>query len=193
MKNFCLERYTFSSEKIKRETGPVRFHVISDLHGNCFGQENELLLERIRRRRPDVILIPGDLIVGFREGTFSPAFQLLRELVKDYPVIYAPGNHETKMEKKAKGQQLIADFERDIRRLGVTYLRNQKSYLGIRGSSFLFHGLELEPVYYKKPVSPMLTKEHMSELVGRPWEKGYHILLAHSPKYGETYFQWERI
>ena len=30
----------------------------------------------------------------------------------------------------------------------------------------------------------------MEEMIGTPSQPGFHVLLAHNPKYGNTYFSW---
>ena len=60
----------------------------------------------------------------------------------------------------------------------------------LQGSDFVFHGLELPIEYYHKPNSPALSLTTMEELIGMPSQPGVHVLLAHNPKYGNTYFSW---
>ena len=54
----------------------------------------------------------------------------------------------------------------------------------------MFYGLELPMQYYKKPKSPMLSLTELESLIGIPYMEGIHVLLAHNPKYGNTYFSW---
>ena len=57
-------------------------------------------------------------------------------------------------------------------------------------TDFIFHGLELPIEYYHKPNSPKLSLTELEELLGTPFMSGIHILLAHNPKYGNTYLSW---
>ena len=38
--------------------------------------------------------------------------------------------------------------------------------------------------------SPALSLTAMEEMIGTPSQPGFHVLLAHNPKYGNTYFSW---
>ena len=57
-------------------------------------------------------------------------------------------------------------------------------------TSLTVYGLEIPLIYYKKPFSPQLKREEIRELIGEPSSDSLNILLAHSPKYGDTYFDW---
>lgn len=188
MRDFKLERYEVVSGKCRSEA--VMFHVLSDLHGVTFGEDNELLLRRILQRNPDAVLIPGDMVVKGHRETYGRALRFLRQLAGELPVYYSPGNHETYMGYHQEECPSYEEYQEAVRDTGAVFLANQKGYLKVRGTGFIFHGLELEKVFYHKPNSPELTMEHMNALIGKPWEEGYHVLLAHTPKYGDTYLRW---
>ena len=40
---------------------------LSDLHNHCYGEENQKLLDAIKKEEPDLILITGDMLIG-KEG-----------------------------------------------------------------------------------------------------------------------------
>lgn len=72
---------------------PVRTVVISDLHDHEFGENNEKLAEKIRRIRPDLILMAGDMLNAESRSADVP-LTLIRELKDTAPIYYALGNHE---------------------------------------------------------------------------------------------------
>ncbi len=74
--------------------------VIADLHGFTYGKENKRLLEEMRRLNPDIIFIPGDMLVSKYSETYETALKTLKEFVKIAPVYYSYGNHESRGTRK---------------------------------------------------------------------------------------------
>lgn len=190
MKKFKVKTYRFPSGKIKEETGRVRFCGISDLHGLSFGEENVHLTEKIRKCCPDGILIAGDMFVRENLKTMETAKAFIAQLAEEFPVWYALGNHEYKMILQPQYRKIYLEYEDELQEKGVVFLHNSWCEFRVRGTEFVVHGLELENEYYKKPRAPQLSLDHMEDLIGRPEEDAYHILLAHNPGYGKTYLQW---
>lgn len=124
-------------------------------------------------------------------STLENARKLLISLAKDFPVFYGLGNHESKM--KIEGypcQSEYLEYEQSLRKAGVHILTNEKYEFQAKGTSLVINGLELPLEYYHKPTSPKLTDQAMEQLMGKPEPDAVNILLAHSPKYGRTYFNW---
>ena len=82
------------------------------------------------------------------------------------------------------------EYENELREAGVEILHNDFSKLKVGKTGITVYGLEIPLIYYKKPFSPRLHTEEVRELIGEPSEDSLNILLAHSPKYGDTYFDW---
>lgn len=188
MKNFRIKTYEIASKKINSPK-PVCFVLLSDLHGITYGKDNQALVDAVNAQNPDAVLIAGDMIVRTEPGTMKPAVKLLKKLSAKYPVYYALGNHEFQMLHGFR-RELYLKYERALEKAGVCFLHNTEAMLSVGETSFIFHGLELPMEYYHKPCSPKLTKMAMEALVGKPKSEGYHVLLAHNPKYGNTYLDW---
>lgn len=190
MKRFKTVHYTIHSNKIKDARG-IRFAVIADLHGMEFGPDNRKLLETIHRYRPDGILIAGDMIVRNDSASLKTASSLLRSLAQQYPVYYALGNHEYKLYRTDPQENCMAaryqEYEKELKTAGIHILHNESCSLQVGKTSLTVYGLEVPLIYYKKPFSPQLKREEIRELIGEPSSDSLNILLAHSPKYGETY------
>lgn len=65
---------------------------LSDLHGMRFGRENERLCQEVRRLRPDLIAVTGDMAGCTAE--LSAFDELLQGLSGVAPLVYVGGNHE---------------------------------------------------------------------------------------------------
>src|SRR6056297_1394092 len=92
--------YDIKSNKLKNS---IKIALIADLHSCDY--KNSLLYE-IDKNRPDLILLPGDIIddrIYFRNG-----IEFLKRIGKKYPSYYVTGNHELRIDKKYEIKKLIA-------------------------------------------------------------------------------------
>lgn len=186
MKKFIVRDYQTALKKIEGQE--VTFAVITDLHGLQFGEKNGRLLKAIRDRKPDAVLVAGDLSVNYNRRTYQDAAKLLGLLAAELPVIYAYGNHEGRMCMEEPA--FMEGYERSLARHGVYLLRNSHVSLRLKGTEFVFYGLEIPMECYRKPVAPKLTADQIRELLGDCQKDGVQVLLAHSPQYGKLYFDW---
>lgn len=190
MGKFRTVTYEIHNRKIKNRKG-VRFALLADLHGSIFGENNAALREEIDRYAPDAILLAGDMAVRMEPETLETARKLLADLVTRYPVFYGPGNHESKMSQATHVyQKEYLKYKEQLEKMGISILCNEKREFQLGEDHFTVNGLELPLEYYHKPFSPRLTKEKMEELMGSCHKEEINILLAHNPKYGDTYFTW---
>lgn len=103
---------TVVSTKIK---APVKIAVISDLHCRSFGRGQSKILSILKKERPDIIVIPGDLFDVGRN--LENSFDLIRR-IKNTPIYYTSGNHdiylkdqisELRLRLKAEGVHVLDD------------------------------------------------------------------------------------
>ncbi len=184
-RHFVTEVYELTSEKIGQEK---TFVFLSDLHDNCFGTGQEILLKAIEAMRPDGVFIGGDMMVVKEKAGLKAAFFLVGELAKRYPVYYGNGNHESRMDRK---RQIYGDsydrFAKGLESMGICHLSDTSVWLpgGIRVS-----GLNLGQEYYRKMAGDQMEVSYITDRLGRAAGDGYQILLAHSPLYRKTYARW---
>lgn len=101
-----VKEYAVSSGKIER---PVRMVILSDLHGNSFGEGNRKLTQTIREQEPDAILMVGDML-NRDAADAGDVLRLIEELSACAPVYYALGNHENDYMLR-NGRGLIGEIE----------------------------------------------------------------------------------
>lgn len=93
--NNCLKVSTHSldSEKV---SSCVRVGVISDLHGKVFGEDNDVLFEKLKAQNPQIILVVGDMIANDQtaDEDINALSVFLNTLCDIAPVYYSVGNHE---------------------------------------------------------------------------------------------------
>lgn len=189
MKEFKTVTYTIHSNKLQNPGFTIA--MISDLHNVELGKKNENLLRALQEAKPDIICIAGDLVLGKKEKSVKIAYDFIKKAVKIAPVYYGLGNHEQRMKKHPQvyGEEYRI-FEKRIQKLGVTMLENSSCFLEIKGEKIQISGLALPEEYYKKRKKAELSIKTMNRLVGKASKENFHILLAHTPKYGDTYLEW---
>lgn len=192
MSNFKVTRYRvrIGSENRTLER-PFSAVFLSDLHNMSYGENNRLLLQEIRNENPAMVLVAGDMLTAGQEPQMDAAISLMNELTKRYQVYYANGNHEHRM--KERPEKYGTSYERYsnmIKSLGVHLLENSSERVEIQRIAFRIWGLELEQTYFRKGSRPALTADRIEELLGRPDEQCFHLLLAHHPAYFDAYASW---
>lgn len=183
---FTTVVYEYKTEKLG--DAHLTFAVISDLHGSLFGPGNQELLQAVLKADPDYVLLTGDLYTRTSPGSLKQAEEFLLRLVQNYPVYYVLGNHEGR--HRFFGCPLYLEYEKRLAEAGVRFLHNTSASVPCRGKTITFYGLELPLPFYKKPFCPRLSKEEVDQMLGTPKEEELSVLLAHSPRFGSTYFRW---
>lgn len=181
--------YNVPKEEVPKEFWGTKLILLADLHNHEFGKKNERLLKKIREAKPDYIMIAGDLLLKSEQLQTERTLNFLTELTKDFPVYYAPGNHEEMLEHRfADGG--YADFLKELKVAGVSYLANQSAVLERNGKKVRVTGVHLEKKYFSKVYNKTeLQIEELEKLIGQAGTE-YEILLAHNPIYLPVYERW---
>lgn len=169
------------SNKIPESFDAYKILQISDFHSREFPGGNELLVKKIEKINPDIIVFTGDMVMG-NEQDFTTFFNLLDQLSGKYQMYFVPGNHEVVLSAKAK-QQFLDCFSRN----GVTFLDNSSVELVENGEKIKLYGLWYEKKYYQ---SCELSLEDIQQRIGIANTESYNILLTHQPKYFSLYQSW---
>lgn len=171
---------------------PVRMTLLADLHNNQIGRNNEILIQRITRFHPDLILVAGDLVVGEIGSDTAVARKAIEKLCVRYPVYYANGNHEHRMKEKPRVYgDLYKRYRQSLTKKGVHFLENKKETVNIHGMPMTIYGLELGQEYFDRSAGrKKLRLQEMENKVGTKKEGTFSILLAHNPVFFETYAAW---
>lgn len=182
------QHFEVKNPKISNCLDGFRIAFLSDLHGSVFGEDNDDLIDAIRKNNPDIVLIGGDMLVGKPGETGDIALCLIKKLTKYYKVYYANGNHESRMRTNPDEYDYYYDtYYNQLQEMGVHHLCNDTMVIE---NHISISGLELEKLYYKKLDHIELDTAHITELIGKSSEEGFHILLAHNPAYFESYCRW---
>ena len=89
-RNFKETFYSVSSLKVNNK---IRLIQISDLHDCMYGKDNDKLIDRVGKLKPDLIIYTGDIIDSDSES-IDRAVNLCKELSSIAPSYYVYGNNE---------------------------------------------------------------------------------------------------
>ena len=145
----------------------IRVALVSDFHvgpsrGAAF---TEKVVQLVNDQRPDVVVLPGDLIDG-KVDLVGPALEPLRELDAPLGTYGVAGNHEAYRDD-------VGDWLDFWSTLGIRPLRNESVPLTRDGATIALAGVY--DYSTDEPYAPNLD----AALTGRT---GYTVLLAHQPR-----------
>ena len=173
-----LNSYTIMADKLPEGFAGYRIVHLSDLHNTKIGSNNEKLLGMIRKAKPDMIAITGDLIDS-RNTDVLVALQFAEEAMKIAPCYYVTGNHEARVSEcddLKKGLTDLGVVVLEDERLGIHRSGEQIALLGVNDPSF-------ETNYLFGDAAAVLRLK-LQELKD---EDTYTVLLSHRPELLETY------
>ena len=158
--------------------------MLSDLHCCTHGSENEKLFDRIREQKPDFILIPGDMVTKYLsvgDERVQRVVRFLEKIARQYPVYYAPGNHEIRLRD-------YPAYIEEMSRIGIRYVAN--SEIDFSDEKIRIYGLDLPIEWFRSKWE--LTVDDVGTFLNKKTadEDAMNILLAHDPRYFKAYAAW---
>ncbi len=180
--------YNIHNNKVPSDFDGYRIVVLSDLHNQCFGENNADLITQIRKCEPDIIIGAGDILVGRPGEPFDVALNLLKQLVEDYPVYLALGNHEYRMKiyPETYGDAWERYHEETVN-IGCVWLDNETAYIDRGSQAIALTGLSMDKKYYKRFRKQKMPKEYLPSVIPFDNRDVLQILLAHNPEYFSEY------
>ncbi|WP_027625224.1 metallophosphoesterase [Clostridium lundense] len=146
---------------------------ISDLHSKVFGEKNKILIEKIKKEKPNIIVITGD-IIDRRRYNDKPSIEFLKEAVKIAPVYFSTGNHEIWSGK-------FNELESNMKNIGVKVLRNENVKID-NGKEYIYLlGIDDPGVVHADEEDEVL-KENIRKAKNGVDKKNFTILLSHRPE-----------
>ena len=123
-----VTQYVYRSKKVKNA---ITFVVLSDLHGQSYGEHMKTLIDLVKMENPDIILLPGDLFDEYSKD--ESAWDLIKGL-QDYPMFYVTGNHEEKRED-------LEEIKKKLKENHVTVLEKESVVVTVEGTSLEIGGI----------------------------------------------------
>ena len=183
---FVIRNITLSDKRIRKRKRAV---LLSDLHNKKYGRDNRELIEAIRKQKPDMILIAGDILTARPGRTPEPALQLLEALSKEFPIYYGNGNHEHRLKLYPDTYGNMAEeYAKGLKEIGIEPMVN--THVDLEDCGMVIYGAEIDKKYYKRFKTPEMTPGYLQETLGNPNAGRYTVLLAHNPEHFKVYAAW---
>ena len=160
-----VKNYYLSSPLVEKSH---TFVLITDLHSTFYGDNQELLTEKIARYSPEAVFLAGDIADDKRD--FDGTEILLTQLSERYPCYYVTGNHECWVE-------YTDDIKSMIEECGVTVLSGKEIDFG---DGIRLFGVD-DPLFYPDGEFMNTLSEFQTDA------EHYDILLSHRPEFAIDY------
>ena len=172
--------YTETTDKV---AFPIRMLVLSDLHSTIYGDKQATLIKAIRKQKPDIILLVGD--IADDGNPILGTEQLLSVIGSEYPCYYVTGNHEYWSGK-------VDDIKEIIRSYGVTILEGDTEIVQVGKQKLRLCGVD-DPdgfgnkSYYVDHGITETWQEQFDACKAEAHDKLYSVMLSHRPELAEQY------
>lgn len=189
---FKITRYSLRVPKFRLLDTDKKIVLLADLHNKVYGEQNDELFRAVRREKPDLILIAGDMLVGRENSDFDDALSFIARLPAVCPVYYSLGNHEQRLKEAPwdHGGGAYYNYKNALQKAGIHFLENQTEDVMLDKLCVRISGLELPMNTYEKFNKSKVTSEDISRCIQRAGEERYNILLAHNPVFFPAYKEW---
>ncbi|MEC3034757.1 metallophosphoesterase [Bacillus thuringiensis] len=177
--SISITEVKITSSKIPSSFKGYKILQISDLHNKKFGDNQDVLIQKIKSIDPDIIAITGDLIDS-KSYDAEVSMQLIREIVKKYPVYFVTGNHEQWSGK-------YNNLEKELKKYDVNVLRNE--HVGIRKGEQEINLLGIDDPEFvtgNRDEGNIIIDEIKKAKIEMQPDK-YNVLLSHRPEFIKEY------
>ncbi|MFT4146650.1 MAG: metallophosphoesterase [Mobilitalea sp.] len=172
--DIVISRYVYENNKIGAKLDGFKIAQISDLHNKEFGSNSKRLLDKLRKEKPNIIVVTGD-IVDRNRTNIDIALEFVKGALEIAPVFYISGNHEYSISggEWNKLMQSMSDC-------GVIFMDN-KVIDSYKGEEIGFYLIGLGDKNLTDGTLQTLTSNLNSDKL--------KILLAHEPQNLKLYSQ----
>lgn len=178
-----VRRYTLHTDKL---AAPVRFSVITDLHGTRYGEGQTELIAAVRREKPDAVFFVGDIVDD--PHALTVAEPLFAALGAEFPCYYVTGNHEY-----SSGAE--RDTKSMLQAANIVLLQSEVAMLDVNGQQLCIAGVNDPELYggyslFGSYAIPAQWRAEYDACQLAAAESGaYSVLLSHRPELTELYRQ----
>lgn len=179
-----ITKYNIKTSKIPDEFDGFKIVQISDVHSKIFGENNSILINKIREINPDIVVMTGDIIddstkdvVGYVKN-FETIFKL-------YPTYYSIGNHERKLGYKR--YKLYID---ELKNKGANVIINGSFEYKRNNSKIIINALKFRENMQPKDLTEdrkVKYINYMKTKLNNIDQNNYNVLLTHDPENFEMY------
>lgn len=174
--HISVSNYKIETNKIKNN---YRLVLIADLHNKVFGNNNDVLIQKIKEQNPDFVIAAGDIVFKKEKNT-DIAKDLLCSISEFAPVYYGMGNHEKEIRYIAnindEDEMNSVDMKYVFKGTNVKYMENETERFYKNSDEYILIGaINGQPVYKNETEFFNRFKEE---------SKGnFSILIIHQPEH----------
>ncbi|MEK4933024.1 metallophosphoesterase [Bacillus sp. FSL M7-1345] len=174
-----ISEINITSSKIPSSFKGFKILQLSDLHNKKFGENQNVLIKKVKNLNPDIIVITGDLIDS-KSYDAEISLQVLREIVTEYPVYFVTGNHEQWSGK-------YNSLEKELKKYNVTVLRNEHVSIQKDGQEINLLGIDDPEFTSGNRDEEHIVKSEIRKAKDGINSDGFKVLLSHRPEFFEEY------
>ncbi|MGE6540608.1 metallophosphoesterase [Bacillus luti] len=174
-----ITEVNITSSKIPSSFKGFKILQLSDLHNKKFGDNQDVLIQKVKSINPDIIVITGDLIDS-KSYDAEVSMQLIRELVKEYPIYFVTGNHE-------KWSGKYNDLEKELKKHHVTVLRNEHVTIQKGEQKINLLGIDDPEFVTNNHDEGNVVKDEIIKAKIEMQPDTYDVLLSHRPEFLTEY------
>jgi predicted MPP superfamily phosphohydrolase len=171
----------FESKSLPKNFIGYKIIQISDLHSKLFGKNQKNLVGKIKKAKPDIIVITGDL-VDSKHYNEEDSLKLIDEIKSISPIYFVTGNHESWSGK-------FLELEGKLKDKGVRVLRNTNDKLEKTGENILIMGID-DPEFssnYENNGDSKIIEGFLEKALDKEDKSGFKIVLSHRPEQFSVY------
>lgn len=170
-----VDHYSLKNEKIPAAFAGYKIVHLSDLHGEAYGEGQQVLIDKILAEKPDLIVVSGDTL-DTHYNQWENSLTVLRTLAKTTPVYFSTGNHEYWTRYR---QETI----RALKKTGAVYLQNETVALSKDNQTIYLSGID-DPWYFineQNGFNNALSKMRSTN------PEAFNMLISHRPERQQDY------
>lgn len=173
--SISISRYSIENSSIPESFKGFRIVQVSDLHNKEFGKDQRILMKKIEKEKPDIIVVTGDLVDRRKWGNKN-AMSFIDRAMEIAPVYYVSGNHEVWSGKYSIVRNKLLEKGVYVLDDDTVEIKNKNSHIFISG--IIDTGYEDRENY----VADILSK--VSKDID---DNTFSILLSHRPEHIKDY------
>ncbi|MGN1312150.1 MAG: metallophosphoesterase [Bacilli bacterium] len=173
-----VSSYDIVDSRIPKKFNKYKIVQVSDFHNTKSNKLINDLVKEIKKQKPNVIVITGDL-VDSRKTDIDVSINFIKRIKDIAPIYFITGNHEASI---SEYENLKVKLEKE----SVIILDNKTKVLEVADSKINLIGVNDPSMSYHPEATD--SEKIKSELTESNYDKNsYSILLSHRPELFNTY------
>ena len=166
-----------SLDLINGDSEEIRIALITDLHSCYYGKNQNWLVRRIEKEKPDIVILGGDILDNRLSD--ENAHLLVEQVCSKYPTYYVSGNHEY----WSGGIDEMKDYLKDT---GVKVLEGDCDTISFGNSTLDICGID-DPTYLRNDE----WEDQIRSAYDKTEDSHVKILVSHRPERVSTYEKYD--